>query len=186
MMQTLKDFSLETERLRIVPWTLEDSQFILQLLNDPLWISGIGDRGINATEDAEKYLINGPFHYYNKYGYGSYKVMLKESNKPIGMCGLYKRDYLDCFDLGFAFLSEFVSKGYGKEASLAIMNYAKDTLNFSKLLGIVSPSNERSIRLLDSLGFKKEKQEMIDGKETIVYSYQFKTDNVDAEVKEKA
>jgi RimJ/RimL family protein N-acetyltransferase len=180
-MESLKNFSLETDRLRIVPWTLEDSQFILQLLNDPLWISGIGDRGINSTEDAEKYLIKGPFDYYHKYGYGSYKVILKETNKPIGMVGLYKRDYLDFPDLGFAFLSEYVSKGYGKEASLAIMNYARVDLKMTKLFGIVSPSNERSIRLLDSLGFKKVKQEMLDGKETIVYSYEF-----NEEGKEKA
>ena len=35
---------IETERLLIIPFDLEDSNFIIQLLNDPEWIRCIGDR----------------------------------------------------------------------------------------------------------------------------------------------
>lgn len=162
------DLLLETERLRIVPFTLEDAPFIIQLLNDPLWIANIGDRNVRTIEDAENYLRNGPFQLFEKYGYGPSKAILKSEDKPIGMVGLFKRDFLENADIGFAFLSEYVGQGFGKEASLAVIDYAKNRKGMSRLSSIVSPSNERSLNLLKSLGFAVEKTEVIYGKETVI------------------
>ena len=162
--------NLETARCKIVKFTLEDREFIFKLLNDPMWIAGIGDRNIRTLEDAENYIKNGPFQLYEKYGLGPLKVSIKdETSTPVGMCGLFKRDILEYPDLGFAFLSEFTGQGLGKETSNSIIDYARDTLKLPSLLGIVSPSNIRSQRLLLSLGFQYIETIPLYDKETMIY-----------------
>jgi ribosomal-protein-alanine N-acetyltransferase len=147
----------ETARLTI-RWLEEDkdSGFILKLLNEPAWKLYIGDKGIVTIQDAKDYINQGPQTMYKQLGFGLYLVELKQLMQPIGICGLLKREFLDDVDLGFAFLSEFQGNGYAHEAALAILGYAKHSLQLSRLLAITSPENLKSIQLLLKLGFESE------------------------------
>ena len=78
---------------------------------------------------------------------------LKAPRTPIGICGILKRDQLPEPDIGFAFLPAYWSKGYAWEAASAVKAHARDALALARLLAIVSPSNDSSIRLLEKLGF---------------------------------
>ncbi len=73
------------------------------------------------------------------------------------MCGILKRETLDHPDLGFAFLPEYIGKGYGFEAATATLAFAKDTLNLQTLCAITVPYNQKSIRLLEKVGLKFSK-----------------------------
>lgn len=92
----------ETERLILREFSTSDTAFILVLLNTPSWQKFIGDKNVHSIDDAERYLIDGPLKSYRENGFGLWLVLLKESNTPVGMCGLIKRDYLDAIDIGFA------------------------------------------------------------------------------------
>ena len=94
----------QSERLWLEKPSLEDAPFILNLLNSPGWLKYIGDRGVKSIEDAEAYLTNGPMKDFETYGFSLFKVMLKSTAEPIGLCGLLKRSFLDDPDIGFAFL----------------------------------------------------------------------------------
>ena len=50
---------LETERLVLRQFTMDDATFIIELVNTPGWIEFIGDRNIKTTEQAKNYLQNG-------------------------------------------------------------------------------------------------------------------------------
>jgi [ribosomal protein S5]-alanine N-acetyltransferase len=145
---------LETSRLRIRPFTLEDSPFILRLLNEPSFLKNIGDRGVRTLEDARAYLIEGPLKSYQVHGHGLYAVIHQESRVTIGMCGLLKRDVFDDVDLGYAFLPEFFSQGLASEAAQAVLHHAESVLGIRRCLALVSPHNEQSIRLLNRFGFQ--------------------------------
>src|SRR5688572_5247931 len=95
---------LETERLILQQFSIEDAEFILELLNEPSVIRNIGDRGVRTLEDAHAYILRVPIASYEKNGFGLYLVMLKDTSEPIGMCGLIKRDTLEDVDIGYAFL----------------------------------------------------------------------------------
>jgi len=148
---------LETERLTLRRFTLADAGFILQLVNEPSFIQNIGDRGVRTVSDAENYLETGPIASYARNGFGLYQVLLKESNEPIGMAGLIDRDALDDVDVGYAFLPRYWSKGYAIEAVLAIMEYAKKIVRLRRVVAIVDPANQGSIRVLEKAGFQFEK-----------------------------
>ncbi|MHC0038249.1 GNAT family N-acetyltransferase [Pseudoneobacillus sp. C159] len=147
---------LETEKL-ILRWlTVEDAPFILQLLNEPSWIRFIGDKGIRTLEDARNYIVDGPIDMYARLGFGLYLVDLKESQTPIGLCGLIKRVTLVDIDIGFAFLSEYQSKGYGYEAAAATLEYGKEQLGLKRIVAITTQDNQPSGKLLEKIGMKFE------------------------------
>lgn len=148
---------LETDRLIVRHFTLDDAAFILELLNDPDWLRFIGDRGVRTLDDARAYLINGPLAMYQRSGFGLYAVALKSSGVPIGMCGLIKREGLDDVDLGFAYLPEYRAQGYGYEAAAAVLADGRQTFGLKRIVAITSLDNEKSIRLLERLGFAFEK-----------------------------
>jgi len=160
---------LETDRLIIREFNFEDSDFVIRLVNSPGWLAFIGDRNIKNTEQANQYMISGPMASYKKQGYGFYVVVLKNTQKPIGICGLIKRNTLPETDLGFAFLPEFNGQGYAYESASSIVDYAKNQLKLKNLLAIVMPENASSIKLLEKLGMQFDKMiEFGDKKELLM------------------
>src|SRR6267143_4416316 len=90
---------LETDRLYLRKLSTSDVAFIVELLNEPSFISNIGDKGVRTTDDASKYLLTGPIASYEKFGFGLYLAELRDSGIPIGICGLLKRESLDDPDI---------------------------------------------------------------------------------------
>ena len=148
---------LETDRLLLRQLTTDDSEFILELLNDPSFIRNIGDRNVRTIDEAGAYIMKGPVASYAKNGFGLYLVLLKETNESIGMCGLIKRDGLEDVDIGYALLPRFWSKGYAVEAAQATKMYAKDEVGLKRIVAIVDPANQGSIRVLEKIGLRYEK-----------------------------
>ena len=150
---------VETSRLIISKVTLKDAPFFLELMNTPNWIKFIGDRNVRTVIEAEDYLTNGILKSYKALGFGFYKVVLKSNkNRPVGICGLIKRDELKIPDIGFAFLTEFEGQGYGYESSVAVLEQAKKEFGLIKVGAITLELNVNSIKLLEKLGFSFEKK----------------------------
>ena len=145
---------IETERLFLRPFSVNDAEFILTLLNEPSFLRYIGDKQVRDVEGARQYILNGPVASYERNGFGLCLVELKESHTPIGMCGLLKREELTDPDIGFAFLPEFWRKGFAFEAAVAVLEDARDRLKLGRIAAITSLDNEASIKLLQRLGFR--------------------------------
>lgn len=148
---------LETKRLILQKISIDDARFILKLLNEPSFIRNIGDRGVRTLKDARDYISNRLIASYEKFGFGMYLVIVKDSGSPAGLCGLVKRDSLEDVDIGYAFLPEFWSKGYATESALAVKEYAKNTIGLKRLVAITDPVNQGSIRVLEKIGLEFEK-----------------------------
>lgn len=50
---------IETDRLILRRFSLEDAAFVLKLVNDPAWLEHIGGRNVRTLEDARAYLSKG-------------------------------------------------------------------------------------------------------------------------------
>jgi RimJ/RimL family protein N-acetyltransferase len=163
---------LETDRLSLRRLTVDDAEFILELLNDPAWLRFIGDKGVRTLEAARDYILQGPVAMYERLGFGLYLTALKPDDVPIGLCGLIKRDALDDVDIGFAFLPQFRAKGYAYEAASAVLAYGRHVLGLTRIVAITSPDNDRSAGLLEKLGFIFEKMAKLsdDGPEVKLFA----------------
>jgi RimJ/RimL family protein N-acetyltransferase len=162
---------LETERLRLRELAAADGPFILELLNDPDFIRYVADRRVRTEEQARAYIANGPAASYAANGFGLWRVALKTGDTPIGVCGLIRREGLDDVDVGFAFLPPYRAKGYAYEAARAALAHGREALGLKRIVAIVSPDNERSIRLLEKLGMRFERMVTLPGDDEEIRLY---------------
>ncbi|PST91293.1 GNAT family N-acetyltransferase [Photobacterium sp. NCIMB 13483] len=161
----------ETEQLIIRQLTLDDVEFIIQLLNEEAFIRYIADKNIRTHADAVNYLTNGPLASYRDYGFGLNLVLLKETAAPIGICGLLKREELDYPDLGYAFLTEFCKKGYATEAASSVLNVGMKDHSLNTVLAVTLLDNEGSNRLLQKIGFELKGTMALYGSQNNLYEY---------------
>jgi ribosomal-protein-alanine N-acetyltransferase len=161
---------IETERLLLRHVRLDDAPFIVELLNEPGWLRYIGDKGVNCLEDAHRYLSAGPLDMYQRLGFGLYLVERKRDSAPIGLCGLIKRDTLECVDIGFAFSASANGEGYAIEAATATLAHARD-LGLQRLMAITTTDNYTSQKLLRKLGMRFEREVQFQGDSEPLHLY---------------
>lgn len=162
---------LETGRLVVRRFTLDDAAFIHELVNDPGWLEHIGDRKVRNLEDAREYLRKGTLAMYERHGFGMYLVELKATGEPAGTCGLIRREALEDVDIGFAFLPRFRGQGLAREAAEAVLEHGRADFGLRRIVAIVSGRNRASIRLLEALGLRFERAVKLPGEEPPIPLY---------------
>jgi len=164
---------LQTERLTLRWLCADDAPFILDLLNDPSWLRFVGDKGVRTLQDARDYIEKGPVAMVRDHGIGLHMTELTDGRVPIGICGLIKRDSLPDVDLGFALLPTYRGRGYAFEAAQATLRYGIHERGLRRIVAITSLDNDRSIKLLEKLGFVFERTIQVAGGEDLrLFAYQ--------------
>ncbi|MFW2404173.1 MAG: GNAT family N-acetyltransferase [Gammaproteobacteria bacterium] len=148
---------LETERLILRELCVGDAPFMLELLNDPDFVSNIGDRNVRTLDDAHRHIEDKYLAHYASHGFGIYLVVRKSDGASIGMCGLVNRDTLDDVDIGYAMLPAFRRQGYILEAARATIEFAYDSLGLHRVVAVTWLDNDASANLLKKLGMKYER-----------------------------
>lgn len=147
---------LETERLRLEPISQAHSDFIVQHFLNPIVqrflydaepmtqpeeALGIIDFYLNATNDS----------------YNRWVVVRKADNTPLGTCGFHKWDKAHRRnEIGYDLSPQFHGQGYMREALKACLSHAFRRLQVHRVDAFVATDNERSLHLLERLGFKRE------------------------------
>ena len=143
--------SLTTERLTLRWLSVDNAALMLAVWNDPDFVRFVGDRGIRTLDEARDAIVDGILAMYRDHGYGPYRVATKDGDEPAGICGLFRRAYLDDPDIGFGLLPGFRRRGYAGEAARSVLEEAK-AKGLDRVTAIVSPENAASIALIERLG----------------------------------
>ncbi|MBS1680231.1 MAG: GNAT family N-acetyltransferase [Bacteroidetes bacterium] len=155
-----------TPRLFLKPISVDDADFILEIVNMPEWIRFIGDRNVKNKNDAiafiQRITANQNINYW--------VVSTIDGNIAIGIVSLVKRDYLDFFDVGFAFLQRYSRQGFAYEATRAFLHHLAHQKFSTKILASTLKENDRSIALLHKLKFQFERQVENNNEEFLIYS----------------
>lgn len=168
-MYTVEGFPLITDRLIITEMQESDAPWVLQMMNEPIYIQNIADRKIDTEEKARDYIVSKYCKYYDL-GLGNFTIRLRHMDFPIGGVGIFKREHTDDIDIGYSILSDYHGQGYATEATRAMMTYAKEYLGFDSLVATTSEENKGSQRVLEKLGFTfNKKVTWEDGSELIQF-----------------
>jgi len=158
---------LETERLILRPFTMEDLQDVhREVFSDPEVCHFYCGKTRTPEETAEWLAYRITEWKYSRFG--RLAVVLKDTQEFTGFVGLeaYPNSFSRLPDdpqprhneveveLSFAFGKRYWGKGYASEASRAMIRYAFDDLNMRRLVGGAAVENERSRKLQERLGFK--------------------------------
>lgn len=147
---------VQTRRLTLRHLREADAPFILELLNDPLWVRFIGNKSVDSIPGAVAYIARAQRMYTEK-GFGLWMVERRDDGAPLGLCGLIKRDTLPDVDLGFGFVSRHHGQGYGYESAAAVVALGRERFALPRIVGVTSPDNDASSALLRKLGFSFER-----------------------------
>lgn len=142
---------LETQRLRLRLFTLDDVQIMYELCSDPEVIK-YADTPARDIQEARQRLEEGPLHDYQNYGYGRFAVELKSTGKVIGFCGIKYIEEIDLPEVGYRYLKEYWGRGIGTEAAQVCVDFARTDLKIKKLVALIMPENIASIKLSEKLG----------------------------------
>ena len=93
---------IETPRLILREFTVDDAYKIWELNSDPEVIKYTGDPPFENVENARKFIEN--YEEYKKTGFGRWAVIKKDSNSFLGWCGL-KLNEQNLVDIGFRFFN---------------------------------------------------------------------------------
>jgi len=134
-----------------------DVDFMLQMENDTsIW-------HVSQTEepytyaDIESFIHNSKHDLFEEFQV-RYVIVLKENDVQIGSVDLFNYD-LDkkSAGVGITILKDYRNKSYGAEALKALIDLAFSKLELQELYCNIFADNEASIRLFESLGFKRIK-----------------------------
>lgn len=155
-----------TSRLSLQLLSTADAEFIYELVNSSGWLEFIGDRNVKSVSDGLNYIkkIND-----NK-NVTYWTVKLKVDETAIGVITFIKREYLDYYDIGFAFLPQFSKNGYAFEAAKVVLDNALSNSLYPVILASTLPQNINSIGLLKKLGLHFERELQIGNEKLLIFS----------------
>ena len=157
------DVILQTKRLLLSEMSASDAQYFFELNNDPLVVKYTADLPFENINAASDFLKNYSKNNYEKYGYGRWSVILKETNEWLGWCGLkYSQDNVET-DIGYRFYRKYWGNGYATESAKACLEYGFEKLQLKRIIGRAMKENVASIIVLEKIGMRFEKEFLMDG-----------------------
>ncbi len=149
---------LETKRLIIGHFTCTDIHVWASIEADPLVRKFVDGKCLSREEAGHYVKMN--MDSYAENGFGRFAVRSKTSKLLIGMCGFLRQD--EEIDFGYRYSAETWGKGIGYEAANKVLNYGLEHLKLKKICAGVAIENIPSIKILEKLGFKFEKNFFFD------------------------
>jgi len=159
-----------------------DVDFMLQMENDTrIWHVSETEEFYDRV-DIEHFIHNSKHDLFED-GQIRYVIVLKENDRQIGSIDLFKLDAKKkSAGVGITILEDYRNKLYGKEALEALIDIAFSKYLLTELYCNIFADNKASIRLFESLGFKKikflEKHTVYKGKTYDEYYYRLVNQNI--------
>lgn len=134
---------IETERLYFREMKQSDFNSLCKILQDEETMYAYE----GAFTDAEvQEWLDRQISRYQKWNFGLWAVILKETNEMIGQCGLTMQPWKneEVLEIGYLFQRAFWHKGYAIEAAKACKQYAFENLNVNEVCSITRDTNTSS------------------------------------------
>ena len=164
---------LETERLLMRRLVASDLDVLYALYRDPEIRRYFpeGTLTLEQTRDELAWFLNGhPDHP----ELGLWATIDKPTGAFIGRCGLlpWTIDGVDEVEIAYLIAKPWQRQGLGAEAARALVRYGFETLGLKRLIALIDPKHEASIRTAMKAGLKFEKEAVTDGIRSTVWALQ--------------
>ena len=147
---------LETARLTLRPLVEADVADVFAVFSDPIVMRYWDGVLMKTHQDAMRY-IDHIHHGFRRRELFQWGITENATGTVLGTCTLthfsmtHQRS-----EIGFALLQKRWGNGLGSEAVTAVIEFAFGTMDLHRIEADVDPRNERSLRLLERLGFRRE------------------------------
>ena len=148
--------ALETERLVLRQLTLDDTDFVFRHFSDTIVNQYLMDEPpvieFSQAQEIVRFYLEPEGKTYNRWG-----LLRKSDNQLIGTCGYHKweKRYYRA-EIGYDLSPSCWGQGYMMEALQIVISHGFEQMRLNRIEALVFIDNDRSIRLLQRLGFKQE------------------------------
>jgi ribosomal-protein-alanine N-acetyltransferase len=160
---------LETQRLRLRPFTAADHDAIHAVYADPQvmrWVGHGAHRTLAETERA----LRGYADSLAARGYGFVAVVERSSGAVVGDAGLHPlAGRGPDVELGYTLARAVWGRGYATETAGALVEHAFGALGFPRVMAQVEPDNLASRRVLEKLGMTERGVRLAYGRPHVLY-----------------
>lgn len=134
---------LETERLYLRELNQSDFHALCKILQDEETMYAY--EGPFSDSEVQEWLDRQIFRY-QKWSFGLWAVILKETDKMIGQCGLTMQPWkeTEVLEIGYLFNRFYWHNGYASESAKACKNYAFEVLKADEICSIIRDTNTAS------------------------------------------
>ena len=148
--------TLRAPRLVLRTLTEADVADVLAVFSDPLVLRYWDGPLMTTTQDVMQYIER--IHYgFRRRELMQWGIAEAATNAVIGTCTLTHLSIThERAEIGFALRQTRWGQGLGTEAVTTAIDFAFDGLGLHRIEADVDPRNERSLRLLERLGFHRE------------------------------
>jgi [ribosomal protein S5]-alanine N-acetyltransferase len=164
-----ENMRIETSRLVLRKFQWSDVDALAPILNNPLVMKFSPTGVLSIAQTQSK--IEGFITCYKEHGFGKWAVVLKESDRLIGYCGIAVEqiDHQPEKELGYRLDSKVWGQGLATEAAIAALQYGFGSLKLPYILGIVESANTASVRVLEKIGMRFDRTTIFHQRKMDVY-----------------
>lgn len=130
----------ETERLYLREMEQTDFKALCRILQDKDTMYAY--EGTFSDDEVHEWLDR-QIARYQKWGFGLWVVVLKETDEMIGQCGLTLQSWKEneVLEIGYLFERSYWHNGYAIESAKACKKYAFETLDATEVCSIIRDTN---------------------------------------------
>ena len=160
---------LETQRLRLRKFTMDDFASVFEMYSDPETMAHYPKP---YDEAGVRRWIHWSLENYRQYGFGLWAMIRKDTGEMIGDCGLtmQKIDGQSLPEVGYHVRKDCWRQGYGREAARAVRDWAFENTPYTCLYSYMKYTNLPSQKTAAAMGMRKIK-EYPDSKDEMLYVY---------------
>ncbi len=162
--------TIETERLKLRQFTIEDTAAVARMLADPEVMRYLG--GTPQTKDWEIWRsLTATLGHWALRGYGPYAVEEKGTGVVVGRVGLLHPVGWPGVEIAWTLNRPAWGKGYATEAAAAVARVGFGDLKADRLISLIDVRNVNSQRVAERLGAVREGTTDYFGADAITYVY---------------
>ena len=157
---------LETARLHLRLFTLDDLDALARIFGDPDVIRHVGTGQPASREETAK-ALHSFIRHWQQHGFGRWAVVEKEHGVLIGYGGL--RSLFGTPEVTYLLAKSYWGRGLATEVARACLRYGFSELASERIVALTKLENIASQRVLQKVGMKYEKHAHYFGMEVICY-----------------
>jgi RimJ/RimL family protein N-acetyltransferase len=160
---------LETSRLILRGWQRRDLEPHAEMSADPQVMRYIGDGRVHDRGQSWREVALHIGHWVLR-GYGQWALERKEDGASLGRAGLWNPPGWPGLEVGWKLAREAWGQGYATEAGEAAIEWAWATLDADRLISLIQPGNERSVRVAERLGMRRTDETTVQGQTAVIFA----------------
>jgi RimJ/RimL family protein N-acetyltransferase len=161
---------IETERLRLSPFSVDDVEAAFRWFGDPEVMQFVPN-GPDSSIDATRRRVESYQQHQVTHGFSEWVIRQSGTAEPIGDSGLLVLEEPEGTDLGFRLARPYWGCGFATEAASAWIRVAFLDLDLSRLTAFTHPSNVASLRVLRKVGFTPTGARQVMGMDALTFAY---------------